>query len=92
MADYSFNNDASQDERKEVLENDRRAVYLVQNIRRNFRSVSLGVPRRRSTPTAAHAILLPANGEHHAESLKLNLSRRPSGSRAANATRWPCFE
>jgi hypothetical protein len=25
MADYSFNNDASQDERKEVLENDRRA-------------------------------------------------------------------
>ena len=40
MADYSFNNDASQDERKEVLENDRRAVYLVQNIRRNFRSVS----------------------------------------------------
>ena len=40
MADYSYNNDASQDERKEVLENDRRAVYLVQNIRRNFRSVS----------------------------------------------------
>jgi hypothetical protein len=33
-----------------------------------------------ATPTAAHAIPLPANGEHHAESRKLNPSR-PSVSR-----------
>ena len=31
---------------------------------------------------AAHAILLPANGEHHAEGRKWELPREPSGSRA----------
>src|SRR6516164_6177134 len=38
----------------------------------------LGVPRRRSTPMAAHAILLRANGEHQLERCPLYPRKRKS--------------